>query len=129
MNLAHLMGGEVYASSQQGLGSVFTLSLQYRRSKLLVEDEGVNSARQRGVVEQFSGHVLVAEDTPALQMLERRILENMGITVTVVENGEEAVSQAMAQPFDLILMDMQMPIMDGIEATKRLKEGGNQTPG
>ena len=128
MNLAHLMGGEVYASSQQGLGSVFTLSLQYRRSKLLVEDEGVNSARQRGVVEQFSGHVLVAEDTPALQMLERRILENMGITVTVVENGEEAVSQAMAQPFDLILMDMQMPVMDGIEATKRLKEGGNQTP-
>jgi CheY-like chemotaxis protein len=67
------------------------------------------------------GRVLVAEDTPELQLLVRRMLERMGATVSVVDNGQEAVNLATAQPFDLIFMDMQMPVMDGIEATQLLK--------
>jgi len=128
MNLAHLMGGEMSASSQLGQGSIFTLSLPYRVSDLLVKEGETNASKSIGAVEQFSGHVLIAEDTPAIQLLEKRILENMGLMVTAVADGEEAVKEAMAQSFDLILMDMQMPVMDGIEATKRLKEQGNQTP-
>ena len=128
MNLAKLMGGDMNASSQSGQGSTFMLSLPYNSSDVLVEKKDWSAARRVGVAEQFSGHVLVAEDTPALQLLEKRILENMGVTVTTVTNGEEAINQAMTQPYDLILMDMQMPVMDGIEATQQLKELGNQIP-
>ena len=75
-----------------------------------------------------SGHVLVAEDTIELQLLERRILENLGVTVTTVANGQEAVEAVAQQPFDLILMDMQMPVMDGLEATRTLRAQGYQLP-
>ena len=70
----------------------------------------------------------MAEDLPDLQDVERRILEAMGIDVTFANNGQEAVDAAMRQSFDLILMDMQMPIMDGIEATRTLREQGSKTP-
>jgi hemerythrin-like metal-binding protein len=128
MNLAQLMGGTMRATSQLGGGSTFTLSLPYRSSDFLVEEKNSSEAIGVGADEKFTGHVLIAEDTYALQILERRILENMGVTVTTVVDGAEAVKAAMAQPFDLVLMDMQMPVMDGIEATKRLNEQGNQTP-
>jgi CheY-like chemotaxis protein len=72
--------------------------------------------------------VLVVEDTPELQLLERRILERMGLTVAVANNGKEAVDLATEQPFDLILMDMQMPVMDGIEATRVLRDRGYTVP-
>jgi hemerythrin-like metal-binding protein len=77
---------------------------------------------------QLSGSVLVAEDMEELQLLERRILEKMGLQVTMVSNGAEAIEQVQQHPFDLVLMDMQMPVMGGIEATRRLRAAGYDLP-
>jgi CheY-like chemotaxis protein len=77
---------------------------------------------------QLKGHVLIAEDTPELQLLERRILESIGLTVEIAVNGREAIEKWSGNTFDLILMDMQMPEMDGIEATSKLREMGCKIP-
>lgn len=127
LNLAQLMGGTINASSQEGIGSHFELSLPYQLSS--TPSSKAKRDRSESVLnEKIEGHVLVAEDTPLLQQLERRFLENAGVTVTIAENGQEAVDLAMEQTFDLIFMDMQMPIMDEIEATRQIKQSGNPTP-
>jgi CheY-like chemotaxis protein len=76
----------------------------------------------------FTGSVLVVEDTRTNQMLIKMILEKIGFTVTVAEDGKEAVEKALSQPLDMIFMDMQMPIMNGYEATGVLRRKGIETP-
>ncbi|MBT3197914.1 MAG: response regulator, partial [Gammaproteobacteria bacterium] len=77
---------------------------------------------------QVQGRVLVAEDTPEMQLLIKKVVERSGATVSVAENGQEAIEVALQDSFDLILMDMQMPIMDGIEATALLRSMGYDEP-
>ena len=67
-------------------------------------------------------HVLLAEDNPINQKLALKLLEKQGITVTVVENGELALRQRLREQFDLVLMDVMMPVMDGLEATRQIRE-------
>ena len=125
-NLAEMMGGRIEVSSEEGVGSLFTLRLPYRASEEPVECE---LSQQMKVDHQtVSGCVLIAEDSPEMQLLERRMLEKMGVTVSIVNNGKEVLEAVGQQPFDLILMDMQMPEMDGVESTRQLRALGVTTP-
>ena len=72
-------------------------------------------------------HILLAEDSLVNQKLAVALLEGQGHTVTVVNNGKEAVAATAAQKFDLVLMDVQMPEMDGLEATEQIRAREQQT--
>jgi len=82
------------------------------------------NSNQRNLI----GRVLVAEDHPENRQLIKRILERMGLTVVAVENGRDAAQAAMDESFDLILLDIQMPIMDGEQAIKIIQATGVTTP-
>ena len=70
----------------------------------------------------FSGtRILLAEDEPINQMIAQEMLEELGFDITVANNGKEALDLVMENTYDLILTDMQMPVMDGLEATSRIR--------
>ena len=127
-SLAKLMNGYIDVSSEEGVGSIFQLVLPYRPTDTRIVQAEEGQQQPSVLDEKLSGHVLIAEDTPELQMLESRILESVGIDVTVVGDGKQAVEQVNSSHFDLVLMDMQMPVMDGIEATRTLREQGHTLP-
>jgi len=72
--------------------------------------------------------VLLVEDSPDIQILIRHFLKKFGAQVDLAENGEEGLNKARARPFDAILMDLQLPMMNGIEATQALRQSGQRTP-
>jgi len=76
----------------------------------------------------FSGHVLVADDDPGNQRLAKRILERLGFDVATADDGAEAVEKAENCEFDMIFMDVQMPVMDGFRATRLLRQKEIATP-
>lgn len=75
--------------------------------------------------DSFNLHILVAEDNSVNQMVARKLLEKLGCTCVIAENGEKAIEQLGKESFDLILMDCMMPIMDGQEATRQIRASGS----
>ena len=113
--LAVLMGGEIIVESELGLGSKFTL----RAPLEWVGEERAIAAipEARGEVQEIALRVLAAEDNAVNQLVLKTLLHQMGVEPTVVENGEQAVRAWEDGDWDVILMDVQMPVMDGLSAT------------
>lgn len=136
--LVEMMGGEISATSTVGVGSRFTVTLPLPRAVPLAEfDARVNEAP--GGVSTAVAHddsalrILVAEDHPTNRRVVELILEPLGASLTFAENGRQAVEAFESAVFDLVLMDMQMPVMDGLAATQEIRRieaerGAPRTP-
>ena len=122
--LAELMGGEVGVESQPGQGSRFWFTARLKRSAEQAQATPPTSSAsaEARLLERHAGRrILVAEDEPINREVTVGLLQDVGLTIDFAENGLEAVAQAQRQRYDLILMDMQMPLMDGLEATRLIR--------
>jgi PAS domain S-box-containing protein len=123
--LAQLQDGTIDITSEEGRGTRVTLRLPAEATSAA---RSAAALRRRDLPQRFHGHVLVAEDNHVNQTVARALLENLGLTVQIVPDGEKAVEAAKDDVFHLILMDCQMPVCDGFEATRRLRHIGCSTP-
>ncbi|MBZ2169625.1 response regulator [Marinobacter sp. F4216] len=132
--LAELLGGTITVSSTYGEGSEFEVSI--RTGSLadvhFLRDASELSQRRRNLpmvmAPKLSGRILCAEDNEVNRRLVSLLVARTGAELVHVGNGAEALELALRQEFDLILMDIQMPVMNGRDATAALREAGNNTP-
>lgn len=139
-SLAEALDGSIRVESQPNAGSTFTLVLRLPIDAdtawvddLYADPEALEPHTGAPPTPELSGHILLAEDGIDNQLLISTILRRQGLRVTIVSDGEEAVNRALMaqhsdQPFDLILMDMQMPVLDGYGATAKLRNKGYGGP-
>jgi PAS domain S-box-containing protein len=129
-SLVEMMGGEIHAESQPGLGSTFCFTAPLKRERSLADYDAARAAAADRIPESPAPeaaqggralHVLLAEDNPANQKVVELLLSPFDIVLTTVDNGAQAVDALRAEPFDLVLMDLQMPVMDGLTATRAIR--------
>jgi signal transduction histidine kinase/CheY-like chemotaxis protein len=128
--LVDLMGGDIGVESEPGKGSTFWFLLPLRWTEPRAEIPGVAlsaaGARAFSTPERLSGRVLVVEDNTVNQKVAAHVLAKMGLEVELAQHGREAIARLCSRRYDVVLMDCQMPEMDGFEATRIIRDRGSR---
>jgi signal transduction histidine kinase/CheY-like chemotaxis protein len=121
--LVELMNGFIWVDSEPGHGSSFFFILPFEIKTAQAEPESTQASHPEIKLQHLPGmEVLLVEDEPINQVVTRRQLEGWGIKVSIAANGQDALDYCSVRSYDAILMDIQMPLMDGITATQIMRE-------
>ncbi|MBT3584171.1 MAG: response regulator [Halobacteriovoraceae bacterium] len=118
--ICFLLGGEIHCDSSDGLGSTFSFSL--KAIPIKTNENFQTIPNENAPLEASQLNILLVEDNITNRKLALSILENYGYSADVAENGQVALDKITSKKYDVVLMDVQMPIMDGITATKKIRE-------
>lgn len=135
-NLAQLLGGDVYLQSTPGVGSCFSVKIACNlvvenKTSMLTELSQLTLEKDTQLsfaANSFDANILVAEDNPDNQVLITLLLQTWGLDPDIANNGAEAVEMALVNDYQVIIMDMQMPVMGGLEATQMLRHAAYDGP-
>ena len=127
--LVSMMGGDIHAESREGGGSCFCFKIPLAPAQDIPLPQPVTASAQPGQTQNvspdlphFKGRALVVEDDEVSRLVARGHLERLGLEVVLAANGQEALSKMHADSFSFVLMDCQMPLMDGFSATTQWRE-------
>ena len=135
MQLAEKLGGSITCTSEKKKGSQFCFTINAGEIDKIKLINTIDDSPSRASNETISnkpaplkGRILLAEDSPDNQQLVSHYVSETGASLTIVENGQLAVEEILVNDYDLVLMDVQMPVMDGLEATNWLRTLGYKKP-
>ncbi|MEX6689126.1 ATP-binding protein [Danxiaibacter flavus] len=127
--LLELQNSTLQLRSLVGVGSVFYFTQSFEKSNTQYPVENIQSNKENGSMKNLQGvKVLLVEDNPMNVFIAKKFLDMWKVDVEVADNGEKAVVMSTQNKYNIILMDLHMPLVDGYDATKRIRATGNQTP-
>jgi signal transduction histidine kinase/tetratricopeptide (TPR) repeat protein len=127
--LTHLLGGQIKLTSVLGKGSIFSLELLFRIDENQKNQKSQKSSKTIPDLGRLSSlKVLIVEDNKINQMITKKMLESKGVICKVIDNGEDSITAVKENNFDLVLMDVHLPGINGTIATQRIREFNTQIP-
>ncbi len=120
--IINLMGGDIWVESELGKGTIFTFTTKFPIASDIPQEKDMQFEHGDMTLAPHSGHLLIVEDNEINQIVVQEILHAVGYTLDIADNGQMALEMLEKNAYDCVLMDIQMPVMDGYTATKIIRQ-------